>query len=116
MGKESILCVAIHVNDGVKHDFQPKNIETGYVVCGYRHGNCYNVIGSLIADSPEKKVGLEKFFDENGRLSEGFITSLNRYVDRKEAWVLAKVNNQIQYGLVVSDNGDDSILISENLY
>ena len=29
---------------------------------------------------------------------------------------IAKENNQIQFGLSASDNGEDSILISENLF
>ena len=50
------------------------------------------------------------------RENQGFLTSLNRYVDRKEGWKIAKENNQIQWGLSASENGEDSQLISENLY
>ena len=53
---------------------------------------------------------------EEQRKHQGFITSLDRYVDRKEGWNIAKANNQIQFGLTASENEDDSILISENLY
>jgi len=55
---------------------------------------------------------------EDHRKHQGFITSLDRYVDRKEGWKIAKANNQIQYGLIVSEdeNEEESILISENLY
>jgi hypothetical protein len=48
--------------------------------------------------------------------NQGFLTSLNRYVDRKEGWIIAKKNKQIQWGLEASENGEDSALISENLY
>ena len=34
MNKEFILCAAIWVNDGLKHEAQPENIETGFVICG----------------------------------------------------------------------------------
>jgi len=47
---------------------------------------------------------------------KGFITSDNRYVNRREAWKIAKASNQIKYGLEASENGEDSMLISENLY
>ena len=35
---------------------------------------------------------------------------------QKEGWKIAKENNQIQWGLSASENGEDSQLISENLY
>ena len=54
--------------------------------------------------------------DEEHRKHQGFITSLDRYVDRQEAWKIALANNQIVFGKDASDNDDDSILISENLY
>ena len=54
--------------------------------------------------------------EDNYRDHQGFITSLDRYVNRKEGWNIAVENNQIQFGLIASENGDDSILISENLY
>ena len=34
----------------------------------------------------------------------------------KLGFKIAKANNQIQFGLSATENGDDSILISENLY
>lgn len=51
-----------------------------------------------------------------GREKQGFMTSLNRFVDRKEAWKIAKANNQIKFGMKASENGEESELISENLY
>jgi hypothetical protein len=59
------------------------------------------------------------------RKHQGFLTSEDRYVDRREAWKIAKENNQIKFGLSNSDmklpNGlqsidNDDFLISENLY
>ena len=92
--KEIILCSAIVYNDTI--------------ICGYRHGDCYDILRQLIPNITED--------DEPGREYQGFLTSTNRYVDRKEAWKIAKENNQIKIGLVASENGEDSILISENLY
>ncbi|WP_307288856.1 hypothetical protein [Pedobacter agri] len=50
------------------------------------------------------------------REHQGFLTSKNRYVSRKEGWNIAKANNQIKLGLEASENGEESQLISENLY
>jgi hypothetical protein len=89
--KEIILCAAINYN--------------GTIICGHRHSTCYNVLKELFAEPVLP-----------GREYQGFLTSLNRFVDRKEAWKIAKNNNQIKFGLNASENGDESILISENLY
>ena len=113
--KEFILCTAIWINDKQIHTKQPINIEIGFVVCGRRHSNCYQTIVDLKGDSDKYFKSLN-ISDDDMRENSGFITSLDRYVTRKEAWIIAKQNNQIQFGLAVSDNGNDSILISENLY
>lgn len=116
--KESILCAAIWINDGTKHNQQPVNIESGYVICGRRHNNCYQTIKSLTGQTPNERIGdlIKSLSEDELRKHHGFITSSDRYVDRTEGWKIAKANNQIQFGLVASENGDDSILISENLY
>jgi hypothetical protein len=94
MEKEFILCAALNYY--------------GKIVCGHRHSDCYQLIRQLVP----------KITDEDlpKRENQGFLTSLNRYVDRKEGWKIAKENNQIQWGLEASENGEDSHLISENLY
>lgn len=35
-----ILCAATHFKDDKKHTFSPKNIDSGLVICGWRHCNC----------------------------------------------------------------------------
>tara|TARA_R110000868_G_C10586644_1_gene739182 strand:- start:123 stop:404 length:282 start_codon:yes stop_codon:yes gene_type:complete len=93
MEKEFILCAALNFN--------------GNIICGHRHSDCYATLKDVVKVKDE---------DMPQRENQGFLTSLNRYVDRKEGYQIAKANNQIQFGLEASDNGDDSILISENLY
>ena len=115
MNKEFILCAAIWVNDKQKHEQQPDNIEIGFVICGCRHNNCYQTVKDLKSDVNTYFKSLN-ISEDNYREHQGFITSLNRYVNRKEGWNIAKANNQIQFGLTASENEDDSILISENLY
>lgn len=120
MGREFIICAAVWYNDGIKHEGQPKNIDVGFVIAGRRHHNCYATASALAGIDEAirlKIVNIEnRMTRDDYRKSQGFITSLDRYVDRKEAYKIAKQNNQIQYGDSPSDNGEESILISENLY
>lgn len=105
--KEFILCSAINYN--------------GIIICGRRHGDCYEILESLVPNLSENELP--------DRTKQGFLTSTNRYVGRQEAWKIAKDNNQIVHGLVASDHDNDillqglhpkekpvSELISENLY
>lgn len=93
MEREFILCAALN--------------HKGNIICGHRHSDCYATLKDVVKVNDE---------DMPQRENQGFITSLNRYVDRKEGWKIAKENNQIQWGLEASENGEDSQLISENLY
>lgn len=129
--KEYILCAAIWYNDGLKHDSQPVNIETGFVVCGRRHHNCYATVVNIASLNEAIKLKITNIENtmskEEYNKHQGFITSLDRYVDRKEAWIIAKENNQITWGLedttdeikikgLETPNNSDRILISEHLY
>ena len=78
----------------------------GLIIPGRRHKDCYKLLEDLKVDKP----------DEPGRDSQGFLTSENRYVDRKEGWKIADAAGQIKFGRVSSDMGEDSELISENLF
>ena len=115
MDNEFILCAAIWVNDKQKHEQQPENIEIGFVICGRRHNNCYQTIKDLKGNVNDYFKSLD-MSEDNYREHHGFITSTDRYVNRKEGWNIAKANNQIQFGLEASESGSDSILSSENLY
>lgn len=118
--KEFILCAAVWYNDGQKHDHQPKNIEVGFVVTGRRHSNCYATVKAIAGMDEAIKLKVmnveARMSPEDFKNSQGFITSLDRYVNRKEAWKIAKEMGQIQFGLEAYENREDSILYSENLY
>jgi hypothetical protein len=126
--KEYILCAAIWYNDGLIHQGQPKNIKTGFVIVGRRHHNCYATAKALAGIDENIKLKIlnieSKMTKEDYNKHQGFITSLDRYVDRKEAWLIAKNNNQIKFKTTkkVKINFDtdfldqNDTLISEHLY
>lgn len=72
-----ILCAAIWFNDGKEYVHQPKNINYGFVVCGWRHHNCF-------AQGRIFKVKLNKI-----EHTQGFLTNDNKFVDRIEAAKIA---------------------------
>ena len=92
-----VLCAAVYVDDNKEYPNQPGNIKTGYVVCGYRHHNCLFICNSI--DKQNKK----------NKIIQGFLTSDNRFVDRKEALEIAKLSKQVD-GTIMS------VLLSEDLY
>lgn len=98
---EYIICSAIHVQNGKEYPHQPQNIESGIVICGRRHHNCWAVIEQL----PNK----EGFHPKTTPMVQGFLTSFDRFVDRREAKTIALNASQI-------DKDDISILASEDLY
>lgn len=90
--KEWILCSAV--------------MHKGQMVTGRRHSDCYATLKFFnVQDSDMPK-----------RDMQGFLTSTGRFVNRQEAWHIAKAASQIKWGLSVSDNSAESQLISENLY
>lgn len=98
--KEYILCAAIWFDDGILYNHQPKNIESGYVICGHRHHNCFMTANILQLTHEYSKIEKE----------QGFITNINRFVDRKEALKIAidanqlKVDNQCNYKQLFSED------------
>jgi hypothetical protein len=84
MSKEFIACSATHFDDGKEHVHQPKNIETGVVICGLRHHNIYRT-KQLI---PEDVLALHPHVT-------GFLTNKDRFVDRVEGLRIAEAAGQI---------------------
>jgi hypothetical protein len=107
--KEYILCAAVwykefpHIKnqDIPLKSFLPNNLSSGVVFCGHRHGQC---IYSKCA-----VTGLRDA--ESGEHVQGFLTNLNRFVNRQEAWDIAKEVNQI-----IRVSGGEGTLYSEDLY
>ncbi len=85
--KEYVLCAAIHFDDGKKYEHQPVGIESGLVLCAYGHAFVYQQLGGLVGQR-KKLLIFEK--------QQGFLTSHNRFVSRKEAGEIAIAAGQIK--------------------
>ena len=92
--EEYIICAAIWFKDEKKHVHQPLNVDSGFVICGRRHHNCFVVLS--IFNVPYIKS------------EQGFLTSKDRFLTRKEAGEMAFKNKQ-------TDQETDC-LFSEDLY
>ena len=101
--EETVLCAAIHIDDGKSYIGQPTNITTGLVLAGHRHGNCFQLLGIL------DTVPSTRF---DGAIEQGFLTSRNRFVNRKQAYTIARAQQQI-----ISESAQPrGYLLSEDLY
>ena len=78
--------------------------------CLIKNGGTYLTLDSILESRKEIHA------IDADRKDQGFLTSENRFVDRKEAWKIAKKEGQIYFGYEASNNGENSELISENLY
>lgn len=97
-----IICSAIHYDNNQQYMHQPKNVETGMVICGRRHHNIFPILVGLF--------GKNRF--KNANETQGFLTADDRFVDRKTALTMARSNNQILDERTVYGGN----LCSENLY
>lgn len=97
--KERILCAAVWVQNDSINLHQPENIETGFVICGFRHCNCFQVLSMTKTDYHQ------------GNSEQGFLTNHNRFVTRPEAAKIAFEAGQIEKHVA-----DISFLYSEDLY
>ena len=98
---EYILCAAIWFDDGKIYPHQPRNVDQGLVLCGFTHANIFPQIGGLVSE--RKELGIHE-------KEQGFLTSKNRFVGRKEAADLAMAAGQIikpgYYGGIKLDSAD----------
>jgi len=91
--KNQIICSAIKMPDG-------------YIVRGHRHNDCFHTIAGI----PKYKEARKE-----ERLEQGFMTSENKFVDRKEAIIIAVNGGQLNINM---DNliEQNLRLYSENLW
>jgi hypothetical protein len=107
---ERILCSALFYNDGKPHVNQPTNISSGFVVTGFRHANCYATVSAILGQ--DKTIEMKQ---QVGREGQGFLTSNNRFVDRKEGMIIAMTAGQLLYPKLHEGN-ENAELTSEDLY
>lgn len=100
---EYIICAAIWFKDDKKHEHQPKNVEIGFVICARRHHNVFATVSAMKADSL-----FDKMSEAKKNAVQGFVTSKDRFVDRKEGGEIAFSAKQIQK--------PTNCLFSEDLY
>jgi len=106
--EEYLVCSAIHFDNGRKYDQQPNNINTGMVICGLRHHNCFYTLISLFGiafndvcfnnesnfqflSTVEK---IKELFGEHKKI-QGFLSNKNKFYDRKDALVIAREAGQV---------------------
>ena len=104
--KSRILCAAIHYDDNKKHAHQPINVKSGFVVAGHRHCNCIMTMAIFLEDDYTR----DRVIEYNRMSVEGFLTSDNRFLNRKEACHEAIANGQVKASEV------SGMLYSEDLY
>lgn len=104
--EETIICAAIWYKELPTQVFLPKNIKNGIVVCGHRHGHCIDIVKML---SGLRTVKIAP--DGVGETIQGFLTNTNRFVDRVEAYQIAKDRNQLNDRI-----HSEGYLYSEDLY
>ena len=89
MAEAKIISSAIHYDDGVVYVHQPTNISKGFVIAGRRHHNCVTTLAILA-----KISGFER--TSRYKETQGFLTSDDRFVDRKEAAKIAMRSGQVR--------------------
>lgn len=103
---EFVMCAAIWYDDGEKHEFQPYNIESGYVVCGWRHPNCFSTYRAIKQE--KGKITFKELNKMHG--VQGFLTTKNRFLNRAEALELVQHTGQLSKPLI------GGVLTSEDLW
>jgi hypothetical protein len=101
---EYILCAANHYDDNEKHEHQPKNITSGFVLAGRRHHNCI-LTYSIIAKA--------KGWDNKLPCVQGFLTSKDRFLNREDSYDLAITCEQLKGEAIKNVR---TILMSEDLW
>jgi hypothetical protein len=92
--KHYIVCAAVYYQYPDVYPFQPFNIENGFIICGLRHPNCLNTFHSVLG-ATKKRDGTTNHSLGTKQI-QGFLTSHNLFVDRKEAYIIAEACGQLE--------------------
>ena len=106
--KERILCAAIWYRDLPLVDreipnlhINPVNVDRGIVFCGHRHCQCLYQMVAITGKADH----------EAGHGIQGFLTNLNRFVEREEGALIALARGQLR-----TLKYSTTLLYSEDLY
>lgn len=111
--KEYIICAAIWYQDGIVRFNQPRNVESGIVVGGWRHGNCISTLKTMFYDDFQNcEVCNKKRIEVLNNDIQGFLTNKGNFVDREVGLKIAKENNQ----LINKASDTKTQLFSEDIY
>jgi len=94
---EYVMCAANWVDNGKDILFQPYNIPIGVVYCGWRHPCIIQQYREIYKVGEVKEI-------------QGFLTTKNRFLNRKEALELVEKNGQLTKPLI------GGVLTSEDLW
>ena len=99
MSKEKILCAAVYLPNVKSFMQNVNNIESGTVICGYRHDNCFVTIRNFI-----KELEINK-----SNCIAGFLTTKNNFYNRNKSCKIAVEAGQVdenflKYGSLTSED------------
>ena len=101
---ERLLSSAIWLDDGLERPDPRHRVKTGLLFCGFRHPDIYATMFGSLTESTMKDAR------KHGRIREGFLTSLGRFVDRDEGLEIATRSGQLSKPLI------GGVLTSEDLW
>lgn len=96
---EYVMCAANWIDDGIDYTFKPYNIDKGRCFSGHRHSQIFELTKDIYPYSEWDKLTVQ-----------GFLTTKNRFLNRKEALKLVKQNGQLTKPLI------GGVLTSEDLW
>lgn len=106
--KEFIISASVwDKNFQWKINFNPKNVSEWYVAYWPRHSHCYEALRLIYTLNWLEKIN-------HNNVIQGFITSDNRFVDRKEWYLIAKEAKQTTN--MIRKEIEWEVLFSEDLY
>jgi hypothetical protein len=105
MTKEYILCSAIWYDDKKVYAHQPKNIKSGFVICGRRHHNCIMTVAVLAKMNMRNCLKFRQM-----KQVQGFLTNKDKLVNRRKGYDVAFISGQIK------EAKGSKLLFSEDLW
>ena len=99
--QETIICSANWYKDLPTPIYGPSNVDKGIVFCGQRHHFC---MYAMIAMTGKRQC-------EVGEEVQGFLTNINRFVDRTEGAKIA-----LAAGQITKLQFSNALLYSEDLF